>query len=261
MRSRSRRSGPNDVLIEIAKTAICGTDMHIYNWDAWAQKTIPVPMAVGHEYCGRIVEMGSEVRGLSHRRPRLRRRAHHLRLLPQLPRRPPPPVPQHRRRRRESPGRLRGVPVDPRGQHLQAERLDQRRHRLDPRSVRQCHAHRPRLQHGGRGRADHRRRSDRHHGRRHRTLRRRAARRHHGRERLPPGARAQDGRHARHQRAARVARSDDEGPGDAGRVRRRPGDVGQRRRLPRDAAHHAPRRLDRDPRHSARTTRRSTGTR
>ena len=40
------------MLIEIAKTAICGTDMHIYNWDAWAQKTIPVPMAVGHEYCG-----------------------------------------------------------------------------------------------------------------------------------------------------------------------------------------------------------------
>src|SRR5690349_13101357 len=57
--------GPNDVLIKIAKTAICGTDMHIYNWDAWAQKTIPVPMAVGHEYCGRIVDMGSEVRGLA----------------------------------------------------------------------------------------------------------------------------------------------------------------------------------------------------
>ena len=56
--------GHNDVLIEIAKTAICGTDMHIYNWDPWAQKTIPVPMAVGHEYCGRIVEVGSEVKGL-----------------------------------------------------------------------------------------------------------------------------------------------------------------------------------------------------
>ena len=57
--------GHNDVLIEIQKTAICGTDMHIYKWDAWAQKTIPVPMAVGHEYCGRIVEVGSEVRGLA----------------------------------------------------------------------------------------------------------------------------------------------------------------------------------------------------
>ncbi len=56
--------GPNDVLIEIAKTAICGTDMHIFNWDDWARKTIPVPMAVGHEYCGRVVELGSEVRGL-----------------------------------------------------------------------------------------------------------------------------------------------------------------------------------------------------
>jgi threonine 3-dehydrogenase len=57
--------GPNDVCIRIARTAICGTDMHIYKWDAWAQKTIPVPMAVGHEYSGRIVEMGSEVRGFS----------------------------------------------------------------------------------------------------------------------------------------------------------------------------------------------------
>ena len=57
--------GPNDVLIKIDKTAICGTDMHIYNWDAWARKNIPVPMAVGHEYCGHIVELGSEVRGLT----------------------------------------------------------------------------------------------------------------------------------------------------------------------------------------------------
>ena len=57
--------GHNDVLIEIQKTAICGTDMHIYTWDAWAQKTIPVPMAVGHEYYGRIVEVGSEVRGFA----------------------------------------------------------------------------------------------------------------------------------------------------------------------------------------------------
>jgi len=56
--------GPNDVLIRIRKTAICGTDMHIYNWDEWAQKTIPVPMHVGHEYVGTVEAMGSEVRGL-----------------------------------------------------------------------------------------------------------------------------------------------------------------------------------------------------
>jgi len=56
--------GPNDVLIRIRKTAICGTDMHIYNWDDWAQKTIPVPMHVGHEYVGTVEAMGDEVRGL-----------------------------------------------------------------------------------------------------------------------------------------------------------------------------------------------------
>src|ERR1700732_427584 len=57
--------GHNDVLIKVHRSAICGTDMHIYNWDAWAQKTVPVPMAVGHEYAGEIVELGSEVRGFS----------------------------------------------------------------------------------------------------------------------------------------------------------------------------------------------------
>ena len=57
--------GPNDVLIQIRKTAICGTDMHIFNWDPWAQRTIHTPIAIGHEYCGTIVEMGSEVRGFA----------------------------------------------------------------------------------------------------------------------------------------------------------------------------------------------------
>lgn len=55
--------GPNDVLIRIHRTAICGTDMHIFNWDPWAAERIPVPMTVGHEYCGIIVEIGSEVAG------------------------------------------------------------------------------------------------------------------------------------------------------------------------------------------------------
>lgn len=54
--------GPNDVLIKIKKTAICGTDLHIYQWDQWAQKTIPVPMTVGHEFVGVIEEVGSEVK-------------------------------------------------------------------------------------------------------------------------------------------------------------------------------------------------------
>ncbi|WP_295799630.1 L-threonine 3-dehydrogenase [uncultured Microbulbifer sp.] len=55
--------GHNDLLIKIRKTAICGTDMHIYNWDEWSQKTIPVPMVVGHEYVGEVVGMGQEVAG------------------------------------------------------------------------------------------------------------------------------------------------------------------------------------------------------
>src|SRR5579859_4931871 len=54
--------GINDVLIEILRTGICGTDVHIYNWDAWAQKTIPVPMVVGHEFVGRIADVGSNVK-------------------------------------------------------------------------------------------------------------------------------------------------------------------------------------------------------
>ncbi len=53
--------GINDVLIKVGRTGICGTDVHIYNWDAWAQKTIPVPMVVGHEFVGEIVEVGSNV--------------------------------------------------------------------------------------------------------------------------------------------------------------------------------------------------------
>ncbi len=58
-------TGINDVLIRVHKTGICGTDLHIYKWDAWAQKTIPVPMAVGHEFVGEVVEIGSNVNDFS----------------------------------------------------------------------------------------------------------------------------------------------------------------------------------------------------
>ncbi len=53
--------GINDVLIRVHKTGICGTDLHIYKWDAWAAKTIPVPMVVGHEFVGEVIEVGSNV--------------------------------------------------------------------------------------------------------------------------------------------------------------------------------------------------------
>jgi threonine 3-dehydrogenase len=54
--------GINDVLIRVDRTGICGTDLHIYKWDAWAQKTIPVPMVVGHEFVGEVIEVGSNVK-------------------------------------------------------------------------------------------------------------------------------------------------------------------------------------------------------
>ena len=53
--------GINDVLIRVLRTGICGTDVHIYDWDDWARKTITVPMAIGHEFVGEIVEVGSNV--------------------------------------------------------------------------------------------------------------------------------------------------------------------------------------------------------
>ena len=54
--------GPDDILIKVAKTGICGTDLHIWKWDEWAQKTIPVPMVVGHEFAGVVTDVGSHVR-------------------------------------------------------------------------------------------------------------------------------------------------------------------------------------------------------
>ena len=57
--------GNNDVLVRIQKTAICGTDIHIYNWDDWAQKTIPVPMTIGHEFSGVVAELGANVEGVN----------------------------------------------------------------------------------------------------------------------------------------------------------------------------------------------------
>jgi len=56
--------GPNDVLVKVRRASICGTDVHIWNWDEWSQRTIPVPVTIGHEFMGEVAELGSEVRGL-----------------------------------------------------------------------------------------------------------------------------------------------------------------------------------------------------
>ena len=53
--------GINDVLIRVLRAGICGTDLHIHNWDEWAQRTIPVPLVIGHEFVGEIVDTGSNV--------------------------------------------------------------------------------------------------------------------------------------------------------------------------------------------------------
>ena len=56
--------GINDVKIRVLCTGICGTDLHIYDWNEWAQSTIPVPLVIGHEFCGEVVEVGSNVADL-----------------------------------------------------------------------------------------------------------------------------------------------------------------------------------------------------
>lgn len=105
--------GHNDLLIKIRKTAICGTDVHIYNWDEWSQKTIPVPMVVGHEYVGEVVGIGQEVKGFKIG-DRVSGEGHitcgHCR---QLPRRSHSPVPQHHRRGRQPSRLLCGIPGHP----------------------------------------------------------------------------------------------------------------------------------------------------
>ena len=56
--------GPDDVLVRVRKTGVCGTDVHIWNWDEWAAKTVPVPLVIGHEFAGEIVELGRNVTDL-----------------------------------------------------------------------------------------------------------------------------------------------------------------------------------------------------
>lgn len=76
--------GMGEVLIRIHKTAICGTDVHIYNWDPWSEKNIVPPMIVGHEYVGVIAALGAGVTGYKIGAARVRRGSYSMRTLPQL---------------------------------------------------------------------------------------------------------------------------------------------------------------------------------
>ena len=220
--------GINDVLIRVLRTGICGTDLHIRNWDAWASRTIPVPMVIGHEFVGEVVSVGSNVPDFHPGEVVSRRGPCRLRPLPQLHGRPPPPVRAHVGGRRQPAGRVRRADRPADDEHLAPPRRDRPRRRVDLRPVRQRGAHRAAVPGAGRGRADHRRRADRLHGDRRRPPRRRPVRR---RLRPQPGA-ARAGRAAGCDRDVRPAR--DERRADPGRarhgrgLRRRPGDVGQR---------------------------------
>ena len=88
--------GPGDVLIKVLRTGICGTDLHIRDWDGWAQQADRTPLVLGHEFVGEVAEVGADVADIKRRRPRQRRGPPGLRQVPQLPGRPPPPVPHTR---------------------------------------------------------------------------------------------------------------------------------------------------------------------
>ena len=108
----------DDVLIRVLKTSICGTDVHIYNWDAWAQKTIPVPMTIGHEFVGVVDRVGDHVKGFARGRSGGRRGAHYVWTLSQLSGGAAPSLPEYTGRGRESSRRVGGICGDSTGQLL-----------------------------------------------------------------------------------------------------------------------------------------------
>ena len=175
--------GINDVLIRVLRTGICGTDLHIRAWDAWAQRTIPVPMVVGHEFAGEVVEIGSNVNDFAPGRHRQRRGPPRVRPLPQLHGRAPAPLRAHPGRRRRPHGRVRRAHLAADDERLEARAGHRPGRGLDLRSLRQRRAHRARVPRARGGRADHGRRADRDHGGRRRAPRGRAAR---GRHRHEP---------------------------------------------------------------------------
>ncbi len=195
--------GPEDVLVKVHKTGICGTDIHIYNWDEWAQKTVPVPMITGHEYAGEIVAIGAEVRNLAVGQ-RVSGEGHVVGMKSRASRAGKFHLdPDTKGIGVNLPGAFAEYRADPGLQHHPAARRDRRRDRRHPRSARQCRAHRAGLRPRRRGRPGHRRRSDRHHGRRRRPPCRRPPRGDHRHQPRAPGARRRGRRRRAGQRRNR----------------------------------------------------------
>ena len=190
------RPGMNDVLIRVRRAGICGTDVHIYKWDDWAQRTIPVPMAIGHEFVGEMVEAGSNVADFHSGRHRQRRRSRGVRALPQLPGRAPSFVRAYHGRGREPARRVRRIYRAADDQYLAARADGRSGYRRDFRSVRQRGAYRAVVSGAGRGRSGYRLRAHRPDGGRRREACRRALRGRDGHESVPAGAREEDGRDA-----------------------------------------------------------------
>ena len=196
--------GPDEVLVKVAKTGICGTDIHIWNWDDWAKKTIPVPMIVGHEYSGEIVEVGASRARTEARPARVGRGPRHRHAEPRGARRALSP----RSRRRAASASTSPAP-SPNYVKIPAFNVvplpddvdDELGAILDPLG----NAVHTALSFDlvGEDVLDHRRRADRHHGGGGRPPCRRAPRRHHRRQRLPAGARRRGRRRAAGQRRAR----------------------------------------------------------
>ena len=194
--------GINDVLIQVLRTGICGTDVHIYKWDEWAQKTIPVPMAIGHEFVGRIVEVGLERRRLLSRATLSAAKATWSAGAAATV---SPAAAICARTRMgvgvNRPGAFAEFIALPMTNIWRHHEGDAARCGRDLRPVRQRRAHRALLPGAGRGCADHRRRPIGIMAAAVARARRRALHRDHGPESVPAGTGAQDGRDARRERA------------------------------------------------------------
>ncbi len=188
--------GLNDVLIRVDRTGICGTDLHIYKWDKWAQKNHSRADGGRARVRRRSCRSGRERGGFSSGGNRQRRRPRGLRALPKLPRGTPASLQGYPRRGGESPRCVCGVSFAADDQRLASSRHRGPRCGVDFRSLRQCRSYRTFVSRVGRGCADYGSGADRHYGGGGGSPRGSAARGDYGHQSLPLGTREKNGRDA-----------------------------------------------------------------